>query len=114
MGVLLLLGVDEAKWPWLPHRAAPAQQDGPSKERGCARVAEGGTGRRPHARPEAALPSAKPAALTQYRNSSPNCDLDAATWTQLGHPLLDTDRGRARGGLHASACYAGDWTSLAV
>ena len=71
MGVLLLLGVDEAKWPWLPHRAAPAKQDGPSKERGCARVAEGGTGRRPHARPEAALPTAKPAALTQYRNSSP-------------------------------------------
>ena len=34
-------------------------------------VAEGGTGRRPHARPEAALPSAEPAALTQYRNSSP-------------------------------------------
>ena len=33
--------------------------------------AEGGIGRRPHARPEAALPSAKPAALTQYRNSSP-------------------------------------------
>ena len=49
----------------------PAQQDGPSKERGCTRVAEGGTGRRPHARPEAALPTAKPAALTQYRNSSP-------------------------------------------
>ena len=71
MGVLLLLGVDEAKWPWLPHRAAPAQQDGPSKERGCARAAEGGTGRRPHARPEAALPPAQPAALTQYRNSSP-------------------------------------------
>ena len=63
MGVLLLLGVDEAKWPWLPHRAAPAQQDGPSKERGCARGAEGGTGRRPHARPEAAAPTAKPAAL---------------------------------------------------
>jgi hypothetical protein len=32
---------------------------------------EGGTGRRPHTRPEAALPSAKPATLTQYRNSSP-------------------------------------------
>jgi hypothetical protein len=71
MGVLLLLGVDEVKWPWLPHRAAPAEQDGPSKERECARVAEGGTSRRPHARPEAALPTAKPAALTQYRNSSP-------------------------------------------
>jgi len=34
-------------------------------------VAEGGTGRRPHARPGAALPTAKPAALTQYRKSSP-------------------------------------------
>jgi hypothetical protein len=32
---------------------------------------EGGTGRRPHARPEAGLPTAQPAALTQYRNSSP-------------------------------------------
>jgi len=27
---LMLLGVDEAKWPWRPHRAAPAQQNGPS------------------------------------------------------------------------------------
>lgn len=35
------------------------------------RAAEGGTGRRPHARPEAVPPSAQPAALTQYRNSSP-------------------------------------------
>ena len=41
----------------------PAQQDGPPKKRGCARVAEGGTGQRPHARPEAALPTAKPTAL---------------------------------------------------
>jgi len=84
MGVLLLLGVDEAKWPWLPHRAAPAQQDGPSKERGCARVAEGGTGRRPHARPEAALPTAKPAALTQYRNSSPIAAKAAAKAARQG------------------------------
>ena len=72
VGVLLLLGVDEAKWPWLPHRAAPSNRMvHPSRERQCPRVAEGGTGRRPHARPEAALPTAKPAALTQYRNSSP-------------------------------------------
>jgi len=28
--VLLLLGVDEAKWPWRPHRAAATQQSGPS------------------------------------------------------------------------------------
>jgi drug/metabolite transporter (DMT)-like permease len=28
--VLLLLGVDEAKWPWRPHRAAATQQNGPS------------------------------------------------------------------------------------
>ena len=34
-------------------------------------ASEGGTGRRPHARPEASPPPAKPAALTQYRNSSP-------------------------------------------
>src|SRR5664280_1372635 len=34
-------------------------------------AAEGGTGRRPHARPTAAARSAKPAALTQYGNSSP-------------------------------------------
>jgi len=58
----------------------PAEQDGPSKERECARVAEDGTGRRPHARPEAALPTAKPAALTQYRNSSP-----IATHTCIRH-----------------------------
>jgi hypothetical protein len=31
-------------------------------------AAEDGTGRRPHARPEAASPSAEPAALRQYRN----------------------------------------------
>jgi len=89
MGVLLLLGVDEVEWPWLPHRAAPAQQDGPSKARGCARVAEGGTGRRPHARPEAALPPAKPAALTQYRNSSP-MQASQASQGVLSRVILDS------------------------
>ena len=39
---------------------------GPSSD-----LAKGGTGRRPHARPTAALRPAKPVALTQYRNSSP-------------------------------------------
>ena len=34
-------------------------------------AAQGWTGRRPHARPKAALPPAEPAALTQYRKSSP-------------------------------------------
>ena len=34
---------------------------------------EGGTGRRPHARPDCPRP-AKPVALTQYRNSSRHCD----------------------------------------
>src|SRR5450631_2433900 len=42
-------------------------------------VAEGGTGRRPHARPGASLPSA----LTQYRNSSPI----AAKATCQGNPM---------------------------
>ena len=69
----------------------PAQQDGPSKERGCARVAEGGTGRRPHARPEAALPTAKPAALTQYRNSSP-IGSQRLTAIVVSRLMLDTGR----------------------
>jgi len=43
-------------------------------------AAELGTGRRPHARPTTALPTAKPAALTQYRNSSP-----IATHTCIRH-----------------------------
>ena len=64
----------------------PAQQDGSSKERGCARVAEGGTGQRPHARPEAALPPAQPAALTQCRNSSPI----APQATVLSRLILDS------------------------
>jgi hypothetical protein len=59
----------------LPHPAAraPSRMVGLFKglRNACTRVAEGGTGRRPHARPEATPPSAKPAALTQYRNSSP-------------------------------------------
>ena len=65
----------------------PAQQDCPSKKRGCARVAEGGTGQRPHARPEAALPTALPTALkTQYRNSSPI----ATQATVLSRLILDS------------------------
>ena len=46
-------------------------------------AAQGGTGRRLHARPEAPLPSAQPAALTQYRNSSP---------LQLLQPLLRVEQ----------------------
>ncbi len=52
----------------------PAQQDGPPKKRGCARVAEGGTGQRPHARPEAALPTAKPTALNAVQKLLTNRD----------------------------------------
>jgi hypothetical protein len=61
---------------WAPASTDRAFRDctDPSVGTYCSRplsVAEGRTGRRPHARPEATLPTAKPADLTQYRNSSP-------------------------------------------
>lgn len=81
------------------------------RERGSGGLAaEGGTGRRPHARPTAAAPAAKPAALTQYRNSSPiatNRDLDAAIWTQLCHLILDTDRWIPREDAPSDCTHAG-------
>jgi hypothetical protein len=46
---------------------ADQPERGPVRRDDVVLSAEGGIGGRPHAQPEAALPSAKPAALTQYR-----------------------------------------------